>query len=264
MAEPGLVGWAPFSFDGSEVRAGVASRQGGVSDGVYASLNLGDHVGDDPDRVRENRRRVAAALGVDAITIADQQHGATCALVSPGSVGRGFAGVEEARHHFPSTDALVCDQPGAALGVLVGDCAPVVLWDPVHRAIGTAHAGRPGVVAGVVGAAVGRMHEEFSTDVDALVVGIGPCVGFESYPVGQREIDDLEAVLPGRGLTRTEGGRRLLDVGGSVEAQLADLGVRPEHVHRMRVDTLSATTTYFSDRAARPCGRFMAVVALPG
>lgn len=262
MAEPAL---AAFPFDGDGVRAVVTTRHGGVSEGVYDSLNLGGHVGDDPERVLRNRRLVAAALGVEAITIADQQHGASCAVVTAETVGKGFAGVQEAHDVFPATDALVTDVPGAMLGVLVADCAPVVLWDPAHHAIGTAHAGRPGVVAGVVPATIRRMGQEFSTRPADLVVGIGPCVGFDSYPVGQREVDDLEAVLPGRGLTRQdESGQWFLDVGGAVERQLADAGVPAAQVHRMAVDTRSATADYFSDRAQRPCGRFMAVIGLIG
>lgn len=264
MAETDELAFTPFPFHGDQVRAVVTTRHGGVSDGAYASLNLGDHVGDDPARVLANRQRVADALGVEGITVADQQHGSTCAVVTEESAGRGFAGVAESRRWFPSTDALVTAVPGVALGVLVADCAPVVLWDPVRHAIGTAHAGRPGVVAGVVGAAVERMVEVFASRVEDLVVGIGPCIGFDSYPVGRREIDDLEAVLPGRGLTRSDGRQLLMDVGGAVEQQLSDLGVRPEHVHRIGVDTKTSTDTYFSDRAERPCGRFMAVVVLPG
>lgn len=263
MATSGEIGLTAFPFDGARVRAVVTTRHGGVSEGAYASLNLGDHVGDYPARVATNRRLLADALGVDAVTVADQQHGATCAVVTEETAGRGFAGVAEARGWFPATDALVTAVPGVALGVLVADCAPVVLWDPVHQAVGTAHAGRPGVVAGVVAAAVGRMAEQFASRVEDLVVGIGPCIGFDSYPVGQREVDALEAVLPARGLTRSAGGQLLMDVGGAVEQQLSDLGVRPEHVHRMDVDTRTNTHTYFSDRAERPCGRFMAVVALP-
>ncbi|MGC4110451.1 MAG: polyphenol oxidase family protein [Nocardioides sp.] len=252
----------PFPFDGDDVVAVVSTRHGGVSEGPYASLNLADHVGDDPTRVLHNRRLLAERLGVEAITVADQQHRATCAVVTPETAGRGFSGVEESRRWFPATDALVSAVPGVALGVVVADCAPVLLWDPVRRAVGAAHAGRPGVVAGVVASTVQRMHEEFATEAADLVVGIGPCVGYDSYPVGRREVDDLEAVLPDRGLTKARGGEWLLDVGGGVEQQLADLGVRRDHVHRMPVDTRTATDTYFSDRATRPCGRFMAVVVL--
>lgn len=250
----------PFPFDGPRVRAVVTTRHGGTSTGAYDSLNLGDHVGDDPAAVRRNRDLLAAALGVGAITVADQQHGAACTVVTPGLAGRGHAGVADSRAAFPATDALVSDVPGTALGVLVADCAPVVLWDPVHRAVGVAHAGRPGVVRGVLATAVATMADAFGTAPGDLVAGVGPCVGYDSYEVRDADAALLDAVLPG--FTRpTRPGHRLLDVGGAVERQLGDLGVGA--VHRMRVDTRTSTDDFFSDRARRPCGRFMAVVALP-
>lgn len=251
----------PFPFDGTDVRAVVTTRAGGASTGVYGTLNLGDHVGDEHATVVHNRDLLARALGVDALTVPDQQHLAVCVTVGDDLAGRGHAGVEDASAAFPATDALVTDRPGTALAIMVADCAPVLLWDPVHRAIGAAHAGRPGVIRGVVAATVARMQEDYGTDPAELVAGIGPCVGYDSYEVGDAEADALDAVLPGH-TKPSRPGHRFLDVGGAVEHQLADLGVRT--VHRMPVDTRTSTDVFFSDRAERPCGRFMAVVALPG
>jgi YfiH family protein len=249
----------PFPFDGPSVRAVVTTRDGGTSAGVYGSLNLGDHVGDDPAAVRRNRDLVATSLSVPALTVADQQHGSTVAVVTAESAGLGHDGLAASQQHFPATDALVTDVPGVALAILVADCAPVVLWDPVRRAAGAAHAGRPGVVAGVVGATVARMVAVYGTDPADLVAGIGPCVGYDSYEVRDADAASLDAVLPG--FTKaSRPGHRFLDVGGAVERQLADAGVGT--VHRMRVDTRTSTDVFFSDRAERPCGRFMAVVAL--
>lgn len=249
----------PFPYDGAAVRAVVTTRDGGVSAGVYGTLNLGDHVGDDPAAVLRNRDLVAAALGVPALTVADQQHDARVAVVTPALAGLGHAGVEASREHFPATDALVTDVAGAALAILVADCAPVLLWDPVRRAVGAAHAGRPGVVRGVLAATVARMVDAFGTDPADVVAGVGPCVGYDSYEVGDAEADALDAVLPG--FTRaSRPGHRFLDVGGAVERQLRDAGVGV--VHRMGVDTRTSTDTFFSDRAARPCGRFMAVTVV--
>lgn len=249
----------PFPFDGADVRAVVTTRAGGASAGVYGSLNLGDHVGDDPGAVRRNRDRVAAALDVGALTIADQQHGARCAVVDETLAGRGHAGRGDASAAFPATDALVTNVPGVALAVLVADCAPVLLLDPVRRAVAVAHAGRPGLVRGVLAATVEQLRASYGTDPGDLIAGIGPCVGYESYEVGDAEADLLDAVLPGF-TRRTRPGHRLLDVGGAAERQLADLGIGA--VHRMRVDTRTSTDTFFSDRAQRPCGRFAGVIML--
>lgn len=253
----------PFAFDGQGVRAVVTTRHGGVSTGVYASLNLGDHVGDDPAAVLENRRRVAAALGVEALTVADQQHGAGVAVVTAETAGRGMSGVADSVAVFGATDALVTAVPGVALATLVADCAPVLFWDPVHRAIGAAHCGRPGVVRGVLAATVATMSRTFGTDPADLVVGVGPCIGADSYEVGEVEAGAVDAVLGAGTFTRpSRPGHACVDLGGAVRRQLADLGVG--QVDAMEVDTRSSTEDWFSDRAARPCGRFMAVIAIAG
>ncbi len=139
-----------FPFDGEGVTAVVTTRRGGVSVGSYASLNLGAQVGDDLHSVRQNRGLVAAALGVDRLTIAAQQHTNRVAVVNRGTAGRGHDGVAGSQSAFPATDGLITDLPGTALAVVVADCAPVVLFDPVYRAIGVAHCGRAGTVSGML------------------------------------------------------------------------------------------------------------------
>jgi polyphenol oxidase len=257
----------PFGFDGADVRAVVTTRHGGVSSGPYASLNLGDHVGDDPQRTRRNRELLADALTVGAITIADQTHQGACAVVDETQTGKGFASAEESVAFFPATDALVSNVPGVALGIVVADCAPVLFWDAANRAIGAAHCGRRGAVRGVLASTVMRLREAFGSQPADLRVGVGPCIGFDSYEVGAAEARELEAVHPGAGLTRPSPGRPghfVLDLGGAVERQLDDLGIPAANVERMRVDTRTSTDTFFSDRAERPCGRFMGVIALVG
>src|ERR1700747_2302441 len=96
-----------FPFDGDGMTAVVSTRHGGVSTGPYDSLNLGGHVGDDPEAVAENRNRLAAALGVDKLTIADQKHTATVAVVDGALAGRGHDGAADAAAAFPATDAMI-------------------------------------------------------------------------------------------------------------------------------------------------------------
>jgi YfiH family protein len=246
----------PFDFDGDGLRAVVTTRTGGVSAAPYDSLNLGDHVGDDPAAVLANRRLVADALGVEALTVADQQHGAGVAVVDASNAGRGMTGVTDAEAAFPATDALVTDVPGVALGILVADCAPVLFWDPVHRAIGAAHCGRPGALAGVLARTVETMTAEFGSRPDQMLAGIGPCIGFASYEVGAAEAAPFDTAL-----TRpTRPGHALVDLPGAVRRQLAGLGIGGGHA--MGIDTRTTTHTFFSDRAARPCGRFMAIAMI--
>jgi len=257
-----------FAFDSEQVTAVVTTRHGGVSSGVYSSLNLGGHVGDDPAAVAENRRRLAAALGVGRLTIADQRHTDRVAVVTPALAGRGHGGVAESAAAFPATDAMITAVTGAALAILVADCAPVVLFDPVHRVVGVAHSGRAGTLRGVVPKTVGAMSAAFGTVPGDLLVGIGPAIGAASYEIGPAEAAEVTAAFPSsvtgtRLLTpSSRPGHALFDLTGAIRGQLRAAGVPADSVHDLAIDTRTSTADFFSDRAARPCGRFAAVAAL--
>jgi YfiH family protein len=253
-----------FPFSGDGVTAVVTTRHGGVSTGAYASLNLGDHVGDDHEAVLENRRRLAAALGVGRLTVPDQQHRDRVAVVGADQAGHGHGGVAESAAAFPATDALICDRPGAALTILVADCAPVVLFDPDRRAIGVAHCGRRGLVLGVLPRTIEAMTARYGTAPAGLLVGIGPAIGAASYEIGDAQAAEVTAAFGDAGLLRpTRPGHCTLDVTGGLRLQLRAAGVQDARVHDMGIDTRTSTDTFFSDRAARPCGRFMIAAVLP-
>jgi polyphenol oxidase len=255
----------PFPFHGDGVTAVVSTRHGGVSTGPYDSLNLGGHVGDDPGAVAENRRRLAAALGVDRLTFADQRHTDRVAIVAPDLAGRGHDGVADAAAAFPATDAMITNLPGAALAILVADCAPVVLFDPARRAVGVAHSGRVGTLRGVVPKTVEAMTAAFGSAPADLVIGIGPAIGAASYEIGAAEASEVMAAFgPGgtRLLTENRPGRALFDLAGAIRRQLDAAGVPPGNVHDLATDTRTSTDNFFSDRAARPCGRFAAIARL--
>jgi polyphenol oxidase len=256
----------PFPFDGDQVTAVVTTRHGGVSSGPYGRLNLGGHVGDDPAAVAENRGRLAAALGVDRLTVADQRHTATVAVVDRALSGRGHDGTADAAAAFPATDALITGTPGAALAILVADCAPVVLFDPVRRAVGVVHSGRAGTLRGVVPETVTAMTAAFGSDPADLVAGIGPAIGAASYEIGEAEAAEVMTVFGPRTplLRPSRPGHALFDLAAAVRRQLRTAGVPAGQVHDMAVDTRTSTGDFFSDRAARPCGRFAAVALLPG
>ena len=121
-----------------------------------------------------------------------------------------------------------------------------------------------GLLRGVLFATVGTMRSVFGTDADDLLVGVGLRIGFDSYEVGTAGgPTSLMSCTREGGLTRPgRPGHAHLDLGGVVLRQIVDLGVRDGNVHRVDVDIMTESSTYFSDRAARPCGRFLAVVAL--
>lgn len=255
-----------FPFHGDGVTAAVTTRHGGVSVAPYDSLNLGDHVGDDPAAVAENRRRLAASLGVERLTIGDQRHTATVAVVDAALAGRGHLGGADAAGAFPETDALLTSVPGTALTVLVADCAPVILYDQKRRAIAVVHCGRAGTVKGILPATINAMSEAFGSAPADLQVGIGPAIGPASYEIGSREVSEVMSAFAAEGsnlLAPTRPGHATFNLGAALRLQLRDCGVTGANVHDMSIDTRTSTGTFFSDRAARPCGRFAGVALLP-
>lgn len=247
------------------VDAVVTTRLGGVSDGVHASLNLGLHVGDDPDAVVENRRRAAATLGheVDDLVIADQVHGNRVAVVGGDDAGRGARSTADA---IAGTDALVTTSSTIVVAVLVADCVPLVLVDPVAGVLGVVHAGWRGTAAGVAPTTV-RTMAELGADPGRLVVGIGPAVAPDRYDVGADVADALGAALgdPSPGdptgpvLTPVAAGRWRCDLVAANRLALTGLGVPPQNIHALAVTT--ADPDLFSHRAGDG-GRFAALARL--
>jgi len=160
----------------SLVTPGIAhcffNRAGGVSRGIYESLNCGPRSSDDPTAVAENRSRVAVALAPGARLVSlSQIHSATVHSLSGDPGGR------------PEGDAMVTATPGVALGILTADCAPVLLADPQGGVIGAAHAGWKGAVGGVLEATLEGM-EKLGASRERIQAVIGPCISQDSYEVG--------------------------------------------------------------------------------
>ena len=219
---------------------GFFGRQGGVSDGVYASLNCGYGSSDDPERVRENRRRVAARLGTreERLITVYQIHSADVVTVdAPWS--RGDA---------PKADAMVTNVKGIALGVLAADCAPVLLADERAGVVGAAHAGWQGAIGGVAESAV-RAMEALGAERARIRAAIGPCISQGSYEVGPefmtRFVDEASAnsafFQPS-----ARPGHALFDLPGYVAARLATFGLST--VERMNMCTYEHAGHYFSFR----------------
>jgi YfiH family protein len=168
------------------VRHGFFGRQGGVSDGVYASLNCGPGSGDVRENVVENRSRVRAALGADAALVTLYQiHSATAVTVAaPWQIG-----------HGPEADAMATNCPGIALGILTADCAPVLLADAEARVIGAAHAGWKGARGGVIEAVAAAM-EGLGAARCRIRAAIGPAISQANYEVGPEFHEDFVARDP--------------------------------------------------------------------
>jgi YfiH family protein len=236
------------------VDAAVTTRAHGVSGGPYRSLNLGMHVGDHPDAVAENRRRAASALGAGAgdLVFAAQVHGTRAAVVGRREAGRGARCPKDAIH---AADALVTAEPGPVLVTLVADCSPVLLVDPEARVLATVHAGWRGAVGGVLRSALDTM-AALGARADRTIAIIGPTVSPAVYVVGPEVEAAARAALgPGAGgVVWAHGDRFRFDVAGANRLQLRAGGVADERIFASSFT--SGDEHFFSDRSARPCGRF--------
>jgi polyphenol oxidase len=217
---------------------GFFGRAGGVSAGIYASLNAGTGSGDDPASVLENRRRIAAAFAIDRDHLCGvhQVHSPTAVLIdAPWPSER------------PRADALVTTARGLAISILTADCAPILFSDADARVIGAAHAGWRGALGGVVAATVELM-EANGAKRERIAAAIGPCIHQQSYEVGpefEREFLSADAsyacfFVPGAG------DRVHFDLPGFCAARLAAAGVT--HVETLPLDTYAESTRLHSHR----------------
>ncbi|WP_237214259.1 peptidoglycan editing factor PgeF [Falsiroseomonas oryziterrae] len=250
----------PVLTAGLAVPHGFFTRRGGVSSGRFASLNCSLSGRDDAAAVAENRARAAGALGQDPARLVGltQVHGVAVAEVTePWPQG--------AR---PEADAMVTDRPGLLLGIVTGDCAPVLFADAAAGVVGAAHAGWRGAVAGVLEETVAAM-ERLGAARDRIVAAIGPCIAQRSYEVGPdlrdallaRDAADARFLAQGRREDRWQ-----FDLPGYCLARLAALGVGAAWTGH---DTLAEEEDFFSHRRSTlsgggPIGHQLSAIALPG
>ncbi|MFR9675090.1 peptidoglycan editing factor PgeF [Streptomyces sp. TR06-5] len=226
-------------------------RWGGVSAAPRDTLNLGGAVGDEPAAVRENRARVAEALGIDPGTVVwmNQVHGREVAVVDGPWQGTGES--------VPGVDGIVSARRGPVLAVLTADCTPVLLADPVAGVVGAAHAGRPGLVAGVVPETVAAM-VRLGADPARTVARTGPAVCGHCYEVPEEMRAEVAAAVP-EAWAETSWGTAAVDVAAGVRAQLAAAGVTD--LEQSAVCTLESGD-HFSYRRERGTGRLGSYVWL--
>lgn len=238
---------------------GFCGREGGVSSGIFASLNCGLGSSDAPAAAIENRARAAAAVapGASLVTV-HQVHSATV-VTATGPVADG----DRAR-----ADGLVTDRPGLVLGVLAADCAPVLFADVAAGVIGAAHAGWKGALYGVLGATVAAM-EALGARRDRIAAAVGPCIGRRSYEVSNAYADPFRAVDPAYDAFFTSGrvGHLQFDIEGFVAARLAAEGL--ERIETLGLDTYAHPARYFSFRRSTHAGdgdygRNISLIALSG
>ncbi len=226
------------------VRHAFFTRQGGVSKGVYASLNVGVGSADDPGDVQENRARCAAALGIEL------SHLLTCFQVHS-SIPVTAAAPWPAR---PEGDAVVTKVPRLACGALSADCAPVLLADPEARVVASAHAGWKGALGGILAATVEAMEAQGARR-SRIVAAVGPCIGPASYEVGLEFLERFQADDPGHARFFSPGdipAKRRFDLPAFVLYRLEQAGIgAAEWIGR---DTCEEGQLFYSNRRAFQAG----------
>lgn len=237
---------------------GFLGRQGGVSQGEMWGLNAGYGSGDDPDTVRENRRRAIEAVrpGAALVTV-HQVHSADAVHAS-----RSWPEAER-----PRADAIATDRPGLLLGIMTADCAPVLLADTDSGVVGAAHAGWRGAVGGVTDSVIVAM-ERLGARRDRIAATVGPCIAQASYEVDSAFRDKLLDLDPENERFFAPGpmGKPHFDLEAYVVHRLLAAGL--ESVERLRLDTYSDPERFFSYRRSTHLGepsygRQISLIGLP-
>lgn len=233
------------SLSQKHIAHGFFGREGGVSSGIFASLNCGLGSTDAPENARENRARVATALGVAAggVLTLKQVHSAEAVIVDAPWTGQG-----------PAADGMATRTPGIALGVLAADCMPVLFADAEAGVIGAAHAGWRGALAGIIEATIAAM-ARLGARPDRIGAALGPCLRPPNFEVGLDVVEAFAAKHPQSERFFLPGGRpekRQLDLAGFGRWRCAESGTTA--FEDLGVCTLAGADRYFSYRASRRAG----------
>jgi YfiH family protein len=238
---------------------GFLGRQGGVSQGVCAGLNVGLGSDDDRAAILQNRALAVAAVAPGAGLATVHQVHSSDAVIVTGPVA------DDAR---PRADALATDRPGVLLGILTADCAPILLADAEGGVVGAGHAGWKGAIGGVCDAVIAAM-EKLGARRDRIVAAIGPCIARASYEVDDAFARRFETVDPANERFFAPGrtGHHQFDLESYVAARLAAAGIK--RVEALGLDTYADEARFFSFRRAThrgeaDYGRQIALIGLPG
>jgi len=251
-----------FAREGG-VTAAFSTRLGGRSRGVFATLNLGLHVGDDPEAVLTNRALFCAAVGLDhrQLVACAQVHGHEVAVVGAADRGRGAFDPALA---VSGVDGLATNIPGVPLITFFGDCVPLFLFDPVRRAIALVHAGWRGTLSRIGACALAVLQEHYGTSPAAVLAAVGPAIGPCCYAVGPDVAAAFAREFPGGDVVRgSPDGVWRVDLWTANWRVLREAGVGAANIAVAGRCTACALDEFFSHRASGgKTGRMAAIMML--
>ena len=248
------------------LRAAVSTRLGGVSEGPFASLNMGLHVGDDPTAVVENRRRFFRVLGSDARRLinCNQVHGTHIEVVGKKDGGRGAESLETA---IPACDGLITAEKEVPITMNYADCTPLFFYDPKKEVIALSHGGWRGTAGNIAGKTIEKMEKEFQCSRDDILCAIGPAIGKAAFEVGGEVIEAFQALFSETVLAplyqKKENGKYLFDLHRANRELMKAAGVPEDHIEDCGICTFSQDDLFYSYRkSGGKTGRHMAVLEL--
>lgn len=238
------IDWAVHAF---------STRLGGVSQGIFSSMNLSFTRGDDPAAVEENYRRISSALGVkkEQIVSSDQTHTTNLRLVGKKDCGSGITRERD----FHDVDGMMTNVPGVVLATFYADCVPLYFLDPVHKAIALSHSGWRGTVNRMGRETIRKMTAVFGTDPADLLTAIGPSICQDCYEVSEDVIDAFREEFPEEVHARlfypTIPGKYQLNLWEANRHILLDAGVKAENISMPGICTCCNPEILFSHRASK-------------
>lgn len=232
---------------------GFSTRLGGVSKGIYASMNLSFTRGDREEDVRENYRRIGDAIGFrpEDIVTSDQTHTANVRAVTEADRGNGITKPRP----YKDVDGMITNVPGLVLTTYYADCVPLYFVDPVHRAVGLSHSGWRGTVAKIGRVTLEKMREEYGTEPSEVYAAIGPSICQNCYEVSEDVILEFKNAFPEKHwdslFYAKENGKYQLNLQEANRRIFIEAGVGEAHISMPEICTCCNPELLFSHRASR-------------
>ena len=232
---------------------GFSTRIGGVSEGIFSSMNLSFSRGDDEACVRENFKRMAETIGVEpnSLVFAAQTHTTNVRKVTAEDKGKGIVYPLD----YQDVDGLITNEPGICLTTFYADCVPLFFIDPVHKAIGLSHSGWRGTVGKMGQETLRRMTEEYGTEAEDVIAAVGPSICQDCYEVSEDVIEKFKEAFDEiywRELFyKKENNKYQLNLWKANEIILLEAGVRKENIAVTNVCTNCNSDVLFSHRATK-------------